>query len=88
MSLWQTTAIEEAGTSTLTSDAVAYRAANGELYYLRVLEDEHSPKVAVRRYVEVRDESNTIILEGTKTFSLDKEALIEEMKIGLDQLTR
>ena len=88
MSLWQTTAIEEAGTSTLTSDAVAYRAANGELYYLRVLEDEHSPKVAVRRYVEVRDESNTIILEGTKTFSLDKEALIEEMKIRLDQLTR
>lgn len=87
-SLWQESAIEQAGTSTLVSDSVAYRAANGELYYLRVIEDEHSPKVAVRRYVEVRDEGNTVILEGTKTFSLDKEALIEEMKFQLDQMTR
>lgn len=86
--LWQETAIQEAGTSTLVDDAVVYRAANGELYYLRVKEDEHSPKVAVRRYVEVRDEGNTVILEGTKTFSLDKEALIEEMKFQLDQLTQ
>lgn len=88
MDLWQTSAAEEAGTSTLTSDAVAYRAANGELYYLRVIEDTHSPKVAVRRYVEVRDEGNTVIIEGTKTFSLNKDILIEEMKIQLDQLTR
>lgn len=88
MDLWQTSAAEEAGTSTLTNDAVAYRAANGELYYLRVVEDTHSPKVAVRRYVEVRDEGNTVIIEGTKTFSLNKDILIEEMKIQLDQLTR
>lgn len=86
--LWQTLAAEEAGTSTVTDDAVAYRAANGELYYLRVLEDEHSPRVAVRRYVQVKDESGTVILEGTKTFSLNKESLITEMKLQLDQMTR
>lgn len=86
--LWQTLAAEEAGTSTVTDDAVAYRAANGELYYLRVIEDEHSPRVAVRRYVQVKDESGTVILDGTKTFSLNKESLIAEMKLQLDQMTR
>lgn len=86
--LWQTLAAEEAGTTTMVDDAVAYRAANGELYYLRVVEDEHSPRVAVRRYVQVKDESGTVILEGIKTFSLNKESLITEMKLQLDQLTR
>lgn len=86
--LWQSQAAEEAGTSTVVDDAVVYRAANGELYYLRVLEDEHSPRVAVRRYVQVKDESGTVIVEGNKTFSLNKESLITEMKIQLDQMTR
>lgn len=86
--LWQNLAIEEASTTTAVDNSVDYRAANGELYHLRVIEDDHSPKVAVRRYVQVKDESGTVILEGTKTFSLDKEMLIEEMKLQLDQLTR
>ena len=86
--LWQSQAAEEAGTSTVVDDAVVYRAANGELYYLRVVEDEHSPRVAVRRYVQVKDESGTVIVEGNKTFSLNKESLITEMKIQLDQMTR
>lgn len=86
--IWQVSAAEEAGTSTLVDDAVVYRAANGELYYLRIVEDEHSPKVAVRRYVQVKDQAGTVILDGIKTFSLNKESLIEEMKLQLDQLTR
>lgn len=86
--IWQESAAERAGTSTIVDDAVAYRAANGELYYLRVVEDEHSPKVAVRRYVQVKDERGVIILDGIKTFSLNKESLIEEMKLQLDQMTR
>lgn len=87
-SLWQESAIREASTSTTTSDSVTYRASNGELYYLQVVEDDHSPKVASRRYVQAKDKSGTVVLEGLKTFSLDKEVLIEEMKIQLDQLTR
>lgn len=88
INLKQREVTEKVSTSTISDDAIAYRAANGELYYLRIKEDSKSPKVAVRRYVDVTDARGIHILDGEKTFSLDKETLIEGMKLQLDLLTR
>lgn len=65
-----------------------WRSKTGEIYNLEILEDEHSPKVAVRRFVRVTDQAGTVILDGIKTFSIDIESLLQEIKLQLDQLTR
>lgn len=60
----------------------------GEIYNIEILEDEHSPKVAIRRFARVTDQGGSIILDGLKTFSTDPDSLIQEIKIQLDQLTQ
>lgn len=86
--LWDIETSYEAGTATLEEGKVAYTTKSGETFYLEIVEDSKSPKVATRRFVRVTDVGDVVILEGTKTFSLDKEALLTEMKLELELLTR
>ena len=65
-----------------------WRSKTGELYDLEVVEDEHSPAVAVRRFIRVKDSNGTVILDGIKTFSTNIEILLQEIKLQLDQLTQ
>lgn len=88
INLWDIETSYEAGTANLKEGKVAYTTKSGETFYLEIVEDQRSPKVAVRRFVRVTDIADVVILEGMKTFSLDKEALLTEMKLELELLTR
>lgn len=60
----------------------------GEVFNIEILEDEHSPRVAVRRFARVTDQGGTVILDGIKTFSTNIEVLLTEIKLQLEQITR
>lgn len=62
--------------------------SGGETYTVEVVEDEHSPRVAIRRYAQVRDSQGVVVLSGIKTFSTNLDTLVQEIKMQLDQLTR
>lgn len=68
-------------------NVVNYLAANGENYTLEIKIDTKSPTVATRHYVEARDSSGTVVLEGPPTFSLNIENLIRDMEVRLDLIT-
>ena len=65
-----------------------WRSKTGDIYNLEILEDEHSPAVAKRRFVRVTDQAGTVIMDGLKTFSIDTDSLLQEIKMQLDQLTQ
>ena len=60
----------------------------GETFNIEIVEDEHSPKVAVRRYARVTDQGGIVVLDGFKTFSTNIDSLLQEIKIQLEQLTQ
>lgn len=63
-----------------------YTSTAGTVYTLRVKSSSVSPKIATLRYVEVTDESGTIVYEGTRTFATNTQVLLEETKVRLVQL--
>lgn len=73
-------------TPTEPSNVAYYTAGDGQVLTLSVVVDPKSPKIAPRRYVVARDESNVVVYEGTKTFAENTEILIEETKARLVQL--
>lgn len=68
----------------LSSDT--YVSSNGDIYALQVVIDPKSPRIAPLHYVEVTDESGTVIYVGTKSFATKNETLLEETKVRLMQL--
>lgn len=65
-----------------------WTSKSGETYTIEVVEDDHSPRVAVRRYARVTDQSGVAVLDGFKTFSTDIDSLLQEIKLQLEQLTQ
>lgn len=63
-----------------------YVAANGTTYYLSVIDDTTSPKIAQRRFAVARDESGIIVMKGQPSFASDSGVLIREIKYRLNQL--
>ena len=63
-----------------------YISTTGAVYTLKVRSSSVSPKIATLRYVEVTDESGTIVYEGTRTFATNTQVLLEETKVRLVQL--
>lgn len=68
------------------ADKFHWMSPSGELYTLTIVEDDHSPRVAVRRFVQVVDSQGVVVLEGLKTFSTNTDTLLEEIKLQLNQL--
>jgi len=68
------------------ADKFHWMSPSGELYTLVVVEDDHSPRVAVRRFVQVVNSQGVVVLEGLKTFSTNTDTLLEEIKLQLNQL--
>lgn len=83
-----TTAKGEADEKEVKLTKFQWRSKSGDIYNLEIIEDEHSPKVAIRRFVRVTDQSGVVIMDGIKTFSTDTESLLQEIKLQLDQLTQ
>lgn len=63
-----------------------YVSKLGDRYKLTLKASTVSPKIATLRYVEVTDESGTIVYEGGQTFATDPKVLFEETKVKLIQL--
>lgn len=63
-----------------------YISKLGDRYKLTLKASTVSPKIATLRYVEVTDESGTIVYEGGQTFATDPKVLFEETKVRLNQL--
>lgn len=88
--VWNEVVTEAKGTDEKEVQITKYqwRSKTGEIYNLEILEDDHSPAVAKRRFVRVTDQAGTVIMDGLKTFSVDTESLLQEIKMQLDQLTQ
>lgn len=69
-----------------TESDLYYRDAEGNLYTLNVVVDPDSPSISPLRYVEVVDESGTVVYTGTKTFATDTAVILEETRVRLAQL--
>lgn len=63
-----------------------YTSKAGETYTLRLKTSSISPKIATQRYVEVIDNSGTVVYEGSRTFATNPQVLFEETKVRLIQL--
>lgn len=68
------------------ADKFHWMSPSGELFTLTIVEDDHSPRVAVRRFVQVTNSQGIVVLEGLKTFSTSTDTLLEEIKLQLNQL--
>ena len=63
-----------------------FRAKNGELYRLEIVNDPKSPKIAQMRYVVAYDSRDNIVYTGSKSFTTNNEVLLTETKVRLAQL--
>ena len=72
--------------SNLGNEVDWYVTTTGQVYTLRLRASSVSPKIATQRYVEVTDESGTVVYEGPRTFATKPQVLFEEVKVRLTQL--
>ena len=63
-----------------------YISKSGEKYKMEIKASSVSPNIATLRYVEVTDETGTIVYEGSQTFATDSSVLFEETRVRLTQL--
>ena len=61
-----------------------HRGPNGILYRLEIINDNESPKVAVKRFAVALDDEGVVVLEGPKSFASDTEILLNEIKFRID----
>lgn len=78
--------ILDASNSNDQSGIEFYRTPTGELLTLEVVKDETSPKIAIRRYAVAKTQDGVVVSEGVKSFTLDPQQLIEDLKLKLSQL--
>lgn len=61
-----------------------YSGPNGEVYFLDIVLDPFSPKIAPRRFAIAKNKDNIIVLKGAKSFSSDINVLLDEIKFRID----
>ena len=62
----------------------SHAGPNGEVYFLDIVVDPKSPKIAPRRFAVAKNIENIIVLKGAKSFSSDINVLLDEIKFRID----
>ena len=76
--------VNDAPVTALITDS-EYKAANGETYFLSILEDKLTEYVAPRRYAVAKDRRGVIVLQGPKSFASNQQVLLDELKFRIDR---
>ena len=63
-----------------------YLSGSGDKYKMSLKASSVSPRIATLRYIEVTDETGTVVYEGSQTFATDPRILFEETRVKLTQL--
>lgn len=63
-----------------------YRAANGKVFTLAIVEDLNTSTTFPRHFAIAKDSSSVTVMVGPKSFSYSTTVLLDEIKFRLDQL--